>query len=118
MERFFGVLIEHYGGAFPVWLAPVQAVVLPIGEAQFEYARSIVAAAGAAGFRVEADESNERLQKKIKMQQGRKIPYMLVVGKSEVASGEVNVRTRTGEQSAMTIQAFLDRLAADTANRV
>ena len=118
LERFFGVLIEHYGGAFPVWLAPVQAVVLPIGEAQFEYARSVVAAARDAGFRVEADESNERLQKKIKTQQGRKIPYMLVVGKSEVASGEVNVRTRTGEQSAMSIQAFIDRLAADTANRV
>jgi threonyl-tRNA synthetase len=118
LERFFGVLIEHYGGAFPVWLAPVQAVVLPIGEGQFEYAASIVAAVREAGFRVEADESNERLQKKIKMQQGRKIPYMLVVGKSEAASGEVNVRTRTGEQSAMTIQAFVDRLTADTASRV
>ncbi len=69
LERFFGVLVEHYGGAFPVWLAPVQAVVLPIADGQVEYARSIVSTLHDAGFRVEADESNERLQKKIKMQQ-------------------------------------------------
>jgi threonyl-tRNA synthetase len=118
VERFFGVLIEHYGGAFPVWLSPVQAVVLPIAEGQIEYARTIVAALRAAGYRAESDESNERLQKKIKVQQGRKVPYMLVVGKNEAASGEVNVRTRAGNQSAMSVQAFIDRLAADTAARV
>jgi threonyl-tRNA synthetase len=117
LERFFGVLVEHYGGAFPIWLAPVQAVVLPIADGQFEYARTVVAALAEAGFRAESDESNERLQKKIRTQQGRKIPYMLVVGKNEAAAGEVNVRDRAGQQSAMTIAAFVAKLAADTASR-
>jgi threonyl-tRNA synthetase len=117
LERFFGVLIEHYGGAFPVWLAPVQAVVLPIAEGQVEYAQSVAKTLGDAGFRVETDASNERLQKKIKMQQGRKIPYMLVVGKNEAAAGEVNVRTRAGEQSAMSVSAFAAKLADDVAAR-
>lgn len=118
LERFFGVLIEHFGGAFPVWLAPVQAVVLPIADAQVEYATSVARRLRDAGFRVDVDDSNERLQKKIKMQQGRKIPYMLVVGKNEEAAGEVNVRTRSGEQSAMSLDAFAARLTEDTANRV
>ena len=117
LERFFGVLIEHYGGAFPIWIAPVQAVVLPIADGQVEYARTIVAALRDAGFRAEADESNERLQKKIRNQQGRKIPYMLVVGKNEAAAAEVNVRTRSGDQSAMSVQAFVAQLAADTEAR-
>ena len=95
----------------------MQAVVLPIADGQVEYARSIAAKLTAAGYRVEVDDSNERLQKKIKLQQGRKIPYMLVVGKNEAASGDVNVRTRSGEQSAMTLDAFTARLAEDTASR-
>ena len=118
LERFFGVLIEHYAGAFPVWIAPVQAIVLPIADAQVPYARTIVSALQQAGFRAEADESNERLQKKIRTQQARKIPYMLVVGKNEAAAGEVNVRTRTGEQTAMPLTKFIEQLAADTAARV
>jgi len=118
LERFFGVLVEHYGGAFPVWLAPVQAVVLPIADGQFEYAASVAKRLRDAGFRIDVDDSNERLQKKIKMQQGRKVPYMLVVGKNEAAAGEVNVRTRAGDQSAMTIDAFLARLTDDTTNRL
>ena len=117
LERFFGVLVEHYGGAFPVWLAPVQAIVLPIADAQVEYARSVAATLRASGFRAEVDDTNERLQKKIKVQQGRKIPYMLVVGKNEAAAGEVNVRTRAGDQSAMSIAAFASRLADDVASR-
>jgi len=117
LERFFGVLVEHYGGAFPVWLAPVQAVLLPIADGQFEYAASVAKRLRDSGYRVDVDDSNERLQKKIKMQQGRKVPYMLVVGKNEEAAGEVNVRTRAGDQSAMSVDAFLARLADDTAKR-
>jgi threonyl-tRNA synthetase len=115
LERFFGVLIEHYAGAFPTWLAPVQAVVLPIADGQVEYAERVAKRLRADGYRVEVDGSNERLQKKIKMQQARKIPYMLVVGKNEAAAAEVNVRTRAGDQSAMTVEAFVAQLAADVA---
>jgi threonyl-tRNA synthetase len=113
LERFFGVLIEHYAGAFPAWLAPVQAVVLPISEDQLEYARAIARSLESAGFRIEVDESNERLQKKIRNQQLRKVPYMLVVGKSEVASSQVNVRSRSGEQATMAPDEFARKLSAE-----
>ncbi|HXM19642.1 MAG TPA: threonine--tRNA ligase [Candidatus Tumulicola sp.] len=115
LERFFGVLIEHFAGAFPVWLAPVQAVVLPISEDQIPYAQSVAAKLSEAGFRVEVDGSNERLQKKIRNQQLRKVPYMLVTGKSEVAAGEVNVRARSGEQESMKVDSFVARLSAEVA---
>jgi threonyl-tRNA synthetase len=117
LERLFGVLIEHFGGAFPAWLAPVQAVVLPIAEDQTEYAERINAMLFARGFRTEVDRSNERLQKKIRNQQLRKVPYMLVAGKSEVADGTVNVRTRAGDQTTMTPDKFADLLAAEVAAR-
>src|SRR6516164_2103025 len=113
VERFFGVLIEHYAGAFPVWLAPVQAVVLPITDAQVPYARTVQAELRNAGFRVEIDDSNERLQKKIRNQQLLKVPYMLVAGKSEVEAGTVNVRDRSGTQATMTVAAFKDKLARE-----
>lgn len=116
-ERFFGVLIEHYAGAFPVWLAPVQAVVLPITDDQLAYARSVAAALRAAGFRVELDDSNERLQKKIRTHQMQKVPYMLVVGKSEAAANTVNVRSRSGDQAALGLEDFSRRLAAEVAAR-
>jgi threonyl-tRNA synthetase len=117
LERLFGVLIEHFGGAFPAWLAPVQAVVLPIADDQTEYAERINAMLFARGFRSEVDRSNERLQKKIRNQQLRKVPYMLVAGKTEVAEGTVNVRTRSGDQSTMTAEKFADLLAAEVAAR-
>jgi threonyl-tRNA synthetase len=117
LERFMGVLIEHYAGAFPVWLAPVQAVVLPIAEAQLDYAGTVAAHLTGAGFRVEIDDSNERLQKKIRNQQMQKVPYMLVVGKSEVADGTVNVRARSGDQETMTVNEFAAKLAAEVASR-
>ncbi len=117
LERFMGVLIEHYAGAFPAWLAPVQAVVLPITDGQFEYAHSIATQLAAAGFRVEVDDSNERLQKKIRNQQLLKVPYMLVVGKSELAAGTVNVRARSGEQQTMTVAEFIAKLGAEVAAR-
>jgi threonyl-tRNA synthetase len=117
LERLFGVLIEHFGGAFPAWLAPVQAVVLPIADDQTEYAERIHGMLFARGFRSEVDRSNERLQKKIRNQQLRKIPYMLVAGKTEVADGTVNVRTRAGDQSTMAAEKFADMLAAEVAAR-
>ncbi len=98
MERFFGVLIEHYGGAFPVWLAPVQAMVIPIADRHVEYAHQVKAQLGAAGFRVQVDESPNRMQAKIRDAQNMKIPYMLVVGDREAADAAVNLRLRTGEQ--------------------
>ena len=98
MERFFGVLIEHYGGAFPVWLAPVQAIIIPIADRHLDFAHEIDTQLKAAGIRVEIDQSANRMQAKIRDAQNQKIPYMLVVGDREAAEGAVNVRLRTGEQ--------------------
>jgi threonyl-tRNA synthetase len=117
MERFFGVLIEHFAGAFPAWLAPVQVVLLPITDDQVEYSRSLQSELREAGFRVELDDSNERLQKKIRNHQLQKVPYMLVVGKSEVAAGTVNVRARAGDQQTMTPKEFAAKLRAEIAAR-
>jgi threonyl-tRNA synthetase len=116
MERFFGVLIEHYAGAFPVWLAPVQAMVIPISqERHLEYAEQVEAQLKAAGIRVELDDSNDRMQAKIRKAQLQKIPYMLVIGDREAASGEVAVRQRSGEDlGAMPLQAFIERVQAET----
>jgi threonyl-tRNA synthetase len=117
VERFFGVLIEHYAGAFPAWLAPVQAVVMPITDAQVPYARSVQDELRGAGLRVELDDSNERLQKKIRNQQLLKVPYMLVVGKSEEAARTVNVRDRSGAQRTMNAADFKAKLASEVADR-
>jgi threonyl-tRNA synthetase len=97
LERFFGVLIEHYAGAFPFWLAPVQARVLPITDHQQAYAEEIRRRLAAEGFRVECDLRNEKLGYKIREAQLQKIPYMLVAGKKEVESQTVSVRKRSGE---------------------
>jgi threonyl-tRNA synthetase len=98
MERFFGVLIEHYGGAFPVWLAPVQAVMIPIADRHIEFARAVQQQLKSSGLRVTIDESSNRMQAKIRDAQNQKIPYMLVAGDREAAEGKVSVRLRTGEQ--------------------
>ncbi len=97
MERFFGVLIEHFAGAFPVWLSPVQAVIIPIADRHVEYAGQVLAQLKASGIRAEIDESSERMQAKIRHAQLQKIPYMLVVGDKEQAAGAVAVRLRSGE---------------------
>ena len=97
MERFFGVLIEHYGGAFPVWLAPVQAVLIPIADRHVDYCQQVAKKLKAAGLRVEVDDSNDRMGNKIRKAQGQKVPYMLVAGNREVESGQVSVRLRSGE---------------------
>src|ERR1039458_1142535 len=90
VERFFGILIEHYAGAFPVWLAPVQAEVLPLSEKFAEYAKKVTAALKDAGFRPHLDDRNEKLQAKIRDAQLQKIPYMLIVGGKEAEAGTVS----------------------------
>jgi threonyl-tRNA synthetase len=108
MERMMSYLIELYGGAFPLWLAPVQAVVLPITERQLEYAASVESTLGAAGLRVELDRRQEKIGFKIREAQLRKVPYMLVIGDREAAEGTVAVRTRAGgDQGAVTLDAFV-----------
>jgi threonyl-tRNA synthetase len=98
MERFFGVLIEHYGGAFPAWLSPTQAVVIPIADRHNEPARAVAEQLQAAGLRVAVDDSAERMNAKIRNAQLQKVPYMLVIGDREAAEGTVNLRLRSGEQ--------------------
>ncbi len=109
LERFFGILIEHYAGAFPLWLAPVQAIVLPITDKQNEYARAVQERLCQAGLRVEADLRGEKIGAKIRHAQLQKIPFMLVVGAREAATGTVSVRERTrGEKGVMSVDAFLE----------
>jgi threonyl-tRNA synthetase len=108
IERFIGIIIEHFAGAFPLWLAPVQASVLPLSEKFLDYGRETAAKIRAAGLRVETDESNEKLGAKIRDAQLKKIPYMLVVGEREVAAGTVSVRKRTGgDQASMSVDDFV-----------
>ena len=94
VERFFGTLIEHYAGAFPVWLAPVQAAVLPIADRQLEYAQQVEAKLKDAGIRVHLDDRKEKVNLKIREAQLQKVPYMLVVGDREAEAGTVSVRHR------------------------
>jgi threonyl-tRNA synthetase len=118
MERFMGVLIEHYAGAFPAWLAPVQAMVIPIADRHAGYARQVVGKLKEAGLRVEVDERNERMNAKIRDAQMQKIPYMLVVGDKEAESGGVALRLRSGENPGpMSLAAFLERAQAEVAAR-
>ncbi len=100
LERFFGVLIEHYGGAFPLWLAPVQATVIPVASAFDGYAREVAELLFRAGFRAEADLSDDRMNAKIRNAQAAKVPYMVIVGENEAQARSVSLRTRTGERSA------------------
>jgi threonyl-tRNA synthetase len=113
LERLFGILVEHYGGAFPAWLAPTQAVVAPISEHQAGYAREVAARLTGAGFRVEVDETNEKLGYKIRHWKMQKVPYILVVGKQEVAEGTVNVNQRgTEQQRNLLVGSFVEELQA------
>jgi threonyl-tRNA synthetase len=111
LERFFGVLIEHYGGAFPVWLAPVQAVVVPVAPAFNDYADEVKRELAGAGFRVDADLSTDRMNAKIRNAQTQKVPYMLIVGESEQDARQVSIRTRTGEkENGVSLSDFRERL--------
>ncbi|MCC6534146.1 MAG: threonine--tRNA ligase [Burkholderiales bacterium] len=118
MERFIGMLIEHYAGAFPLWLAPVQAVVMTITDAQAEYAERLTAHLREAGLRVHADLRNEKITYKIREHSLQKLPYQLIVGEKERAASTVAVRNRKGEDlGAMPLAALLDRLRSELAAR-
>ena len=108
VERFFGILLEHYAGAFPVWLAPVQATVLPIAERHLDYARQVRTQLEAAGIRADVDNRNEKVNLKIREAQLQKIPYMLVVGDREAQNGQVSVRNRKhGDQGPRSVGEFI-----------
>lgn len=110
MERFMGALIEHFGGAFPLWLAPVQAVLIPIADRHAEYANAVAEQLEASGLRVEVDARGERMNAKIRDAQMQKVPYMLVMGDREVEAEQVSVRLRSGEDlGALPVDGFLNR---------
>ena len=114
IERFIGVITEHFAGAFPVWLAPVQVKLLPITDRATEYAKRIAEALDKAGFRVEVDERNEKVGKKIREATLEKIPYMLVVGDRDMENNTVSVRLRSGEDvGAMSLEDFTARIRQD-----
>jgi threonyl-tRNA synthetase len=117
MERLFSYLIERYVGAFPTWLHPVQVVVVPITDAQHEYAHVVAGRLRKARLRVEVDDRPERMQRKIRDAQARKVPYMAIAGAREAESEHVNVRDRSGNQTDESLDGFAERVAAEVAER-
>jgi threonyl-tRNA synthetase len=118
VERFFGVLIEHYAGAFPLWLAPVQIGIVPISEKHVEYAATVKAKLEAAGLRVEVDERNEKMNAKIREFTLQKIPFVLVMGDKEAAAEAVSVRTRgKGDEGSVSLTDFIERAKALVASK-
>ncbi len=116
IERFIGVITEHFAGKYPVWLAPVQAKVLPVSEKSLEYAKGVYEALEAAGIRTELDERNEKIGYKIReAQQVERVPYMLVIGAKEVEAGNITFRSRdTGESTTMSLQEFIAKVQQET----
>jgi threonyl-tRNA synthetase len=113
-ERFLGVLIEHFAGAFPVWLSPVQAVLIPIADRHVPYAQEVAESLKARGMRVEVDERGERMNAKIRDAQTQKVPYMLVVGDKEMEGRQVALRLRSGENPGpISLDEFLSRFQQD-----
>ena len=118
IERFLGVLIEHYGGAFPLWLAPVQAVIIPIADRHVEYAGQVRDQLESHGFRAEVDAKSERMNLKIRNAQIQKVPYMLVVGDGEISGGTASVRLRSGENlGPISVPDLVGRLDAELKGR-
>ena len=119
MERFVGVLIEHFAGAFPVWLAPEQARVLPVSEKVADYAQEVAAALRGAGVRVAVDTSQDKLGAKIRLAQVEKVPYMIVVGAKEAESRQISVRSRkAGDEGLHAIDSFVERIKKEISERV
>jgi len=119
IERFFGVLLEHYAGAFPPWLSPVQVVGIPITDLHVDYLNEVAAKLRAAGVRVEVDDSGDRMQKKIRNAQKQKVPYMLIAGDEDAAAGAVSFRYRDGEQkNGVAIDDAIAEITAAIASRV
>jgi threonyl-tRNA synthetase len=118
VERFFGVLLEHYAGALPVWLSPVQAALIPLTEKQISYAQDVAAKLRASGIRLRVDDRNEKMQSKIRDAQIEQIPYMLVIGERESSNGSVSVRhRREGDLGAMPVDAFISRITNEIMSR-
>jgi len=119
MERFIGVLIEHFAGAFPLWLAPVQVAVLTVSEKTNDYAKQVAASLRDAGLRIELNDGNEKIGAKIRNATINKVPYMLVVGEKEIAEGKVAVRHRTeGDKGAVPVEEFIAMVTKAVAERV
>jgi threonyl-tRNA synthetase len=119
IERFFGVLLEHFAGAFPVWLAPVQARILPVASAHEDYARAKAEQLRAAGFRVDVVDANDQLGKRIRAAKLEKLPYILVVGDDDVANNTFGVNPRGGEvERGVGVDVFVKNLAEEVDNRV
>ncbi|WP_414627972.1 threonine--tRNA ligase [Euzebya tangerina] len=118
VDRFFGVLLEHYGGAFPTWLAPRQAVVIPISDSHLDYAATVADSLRGAGLRAEVDVGEDSMGNKIRKHQGNKVPYMLIVGDNEAEERTVSIRPRYGDQrKGVPLDEFADELAAEVASR-
>ena len=118
LERFMGVLIEHYGGAFPVWLAPLQVKIIPIADRHFDYARKIGNKMDASGLRCEVDLGTDRMNAKIRQGQLQKIPYMVIVGDKEVESDTVSVRSRNGEDvGVVSVNDLVSRIVSESSNK-
>jgi len=118
LERFIGVLVEHFAGAFPVWCSPVQAVVIPIADRHIDAANELAGMLKAHELRVEVDDSDSRMQNKIRLAQEQKVPYMLVMGDREVEARTVAIRNRAGEQeNGVAWESFVERLAEETTVR-
>lgn len=118
IERFIGILIEHFAGAFPTWLAPVQVKVLPISDKYAEYASKVYEALNAAGIRAEMDTRSEKIGYKIREAQTHKIPYMLVVGQKEEEENTVSVRSRfAGDEGASSLDGFIEKLQKEIASK-
>jgi len=119
IERFFGVLIEHYGGAFPVWLSPLQAVIIPIADRHVEYARSVAVDLKQAGLRVKVDDRSDRMNAKIRDAEKQKTPFMLVIGDREMEGHQVDIRRRSRERvGAMGVDAFIAMVVKEVEEKV
>jgi len=117
VERFIGVLIEHFAGSFPVWMSPTQAIVLPISDKFLDYANKINAQLEDAGVRCEVDTRAEKIGYKIREARNRRIPYLLVVGEKEATEGSVSLRSRQGDEGAVSVGEFLERVKAEIKER-
>ena len=118
LERFLGVLIEHLSGNFPTWLSPVQVIIIPITDKHLDYSYNVYKKFKSQNIRIEIDESNERMNAKIRNAQLRKIPYMFIIGDNEMSSNTVSVRTRNGEETnSISTKDILDKVNSEILNR-
>jgi threonyl-tRNA synthetase len=118
VERFLGILLEHYAGAFPVWLSPVQATVIPITDKQNDYAQIVIGLLKENGIRVELDDAKETMQNKIRNATAQKVPYLLIIGNREIEGNSVSVRQRDGQDlGGMPTDEFLTKIKEQIASK-